>query len=160
MKSNHFSLQPEINYNFVKHDIVYLSWIGGPSSTGYNANYKVSCSSLQLSFSPKFTLGTDNKFNLLLGIYTNIPFYIEHKGQLKIQTSNYYTQSGSITVKTNNEIRHDIVGDLGVLLGIGVKLPTKRNFISIHMRVGRSLSDIMSSPNIKETVATLRLTYR
>jgi hypothetical protein len=138
---SHFSLQPEINYTRVSHNIYYSEWWSG-YQVGRTAitDYKLTCSVLQLCLLPKLTVGDNSEVKILAGPFIRIP----------LASGDDWSRSRQNRVQ----------GGIGTILGIRFDAPVKSDFICIDIRAATDITSIMSTPiPVKETSVSLGLSY-
>lgn len=169
--SKHFSIQPEIYYNLIYHDIKYV-YRDSPTHWGQYednyANYSLCVSSIQASLMPKFKIGNKIKLYTGIGPYLNIPIFNIIKGQIEQTGVTVTFAQGSsypIPISTNfdkfiknNDIKTPINTTSGLDIALGVIIPYKERNFSIEMRV-YSGSNIITFLNLKHYFATLCFTY-
>jgi|WetSurMetagenome_2_1015567.scaffolds.fasta_scaffold112794_2 hypothetical protein len=141
IKSKHrISILPEINYLWFRHRIKYsgVHYWPGPVYT-YYTDYVLSCSEIQFCVLPKLTVGKNSNIKILAGPFMRIPLALHRRGE-------------SISNQT-------VSTDVGAICGLRADVPVNSNFVCIEIRAGSDISNLIKSPEIKETGITLGLSY-
>ncbi len=148
--NKHFSMQPQIDYNF-SHYRVNADYISGESPSGSSnrtiENFSIYASSIQLSILPTIKLGNRIKTCIKVGPSFNIPIgnivkgYIINKGTYPISVSDtavpggYYIVQKYYTDSTmNNKIKVDFNNTIGLLIGVGMTFPIKGNTFGFYLK--------------------------
>jgi len=147
----HFSVQPEIFYNWIPHDIKYQYTSAYPSqwinSNITEANYSINTSLLQFSIIPKFIFG--NKVQTFFGIGPLFNVIIGNKihGQVKESGTNtsFYFVNDSVgyvpiatpyeSIKNDGNISSPLRNNAGGLFAaIGLNIPYKEARFGVEFR--------------------------
>ena len=139
--NNHFSLQPEVNYIRIRHNINYSEWRRGyPVGSITNTDYTLTGSIIQFSLLPGFSFGKNSNLKIFTGPFCRVPVLVSYNG-----------------TKSKED---DLLGGLGAIFGLRVDFPVKSDFLSFELRAGTDLTNIMSTPvPVKETSVTFSLAY-
>ena len=139
--NNHFSLQPELNYLWIRHNIKYSEWRRAyPNGSITNTDYTLSGSVIQLSLLPGLSFGKNSNLKIYTGPFYRVPLLVSYSG-----------------TKSRED---DLQGGLGAIFGLRVDFPVKSDFLSFELRAGTDLTNIMSTPvPVKETSVTFSLAY-
>lgn len=160
--AKHFAFQSELNYLYTKHEIKYVQSTGDGGFTDNIANFTLANSLFQLSFLPKLILGKKNKIYFLVGPAFNLKIFTNINGTFEKNVHYYPGRPASYSIFYNDDIkkRVDLNNFTNVVLAAGANFPLKDNFFCAEFRLGQSLSNIISAPNMKEIFATINILYK
>lgn len=146
-----FYLQVEIDYQWYQYALDYTTNLEDEYHTKMDADYSIRNSSILVPLLPKVRFGNKYKFYLMAGPYMNIPFSSRISGKLVVEREE---AAGKITttVITGESINTKPEKmEVGLLGGVGVKVPMKTNSLIIELRGGGSLNDVIKQPNYRTT---------
>jgi hypothetical protein len=155
----HFSLRTDLNYYLTKHRIQYSEEIEGGTSADYYGNYYLTGSKIQFSILSKISIGQRNRIYILFGPFFDLWTRSKVKGQIEIKTHSY-GQPPSDTTITDQDIDKKVYNTIGLLLGIGINIPVKKNYFCIEMRSGYGFNNIVCNPNMRQFIVSLSIIYQ
>lgn len=176
ISSGHFSVLLELNYNFINRSIEYYSH--GTDRFNINsyidsANFNLYSSYIQPAFIPTIQLGNKIKTCVKIGGFFGIPISNKIKGQIKeysrivtfipdtsapygydyiINENNKITKDNDIKIKANY--------NLGILIGVEVIIPYKKDAFGIELRSYLSPCEVITRADFYEYTMSFSLTYR
>lgn len=160
INSKHFSIQPEIFYQLIHHDVKYTDI--DEQFLYYrsvNADYSLTSSNIQLSVLFKFRTGDKVKTYIGLGPYVNFPIYNGIKGT--IETKGHDTIAPQFdSILTDNEIKVKIKNSFGCYLVTGLNIPYKNNNFGLEFRFYFSPGILIEYPVTRQSFFTISLTYQ
>ena len=139
--NNNFSLQPEVNYIWIRHNINYSEWRRTyPDGSITNTDYTLSGSVIQFSLLPGLAFGKNSNLKIYTGPFCRVPLLVSYNG-----------------TKSRED---DLQVGIGAIFGLRVDIPVKSDFLSFDLRAGTDITNIMSTPvAVKETSVTFSLAY-
>ncbi len=160
INSKNFSIQPELSFQMIHHDLKYSNVDEEPESIEYtHADYSLTLLTLQTSV--LFKVRTGKKFMTYIGIgpYASIPIYHSYDGELE-RAGHSSTISSYDTILYNNDIDVAFSTTIGGLIATGINVPFRNNNFGIEFRYYISPGKLIKSPAIRQSYISLSLTYQ
>lgn len=156
-----YTWQPQISLIRIKHALDNHEWSrNGSTGTVKDAKYDIILTRLRFDLLQCLTFGDNPSFTFFAGPYLEFPLSSRPKGQIEISSYNELTheQTGFQILK-NNEIERKMNGGFGGLLGLGIIIPSEKNYLNLVVRSGKSFYNLTEQPTVKERFVTLSIEY-
>ena len=159
--SKHFSTRFEYNYYYSsKHDVKYIEYESGAVATDYYGIYTFNSSTTQLTILPKIFFGQQDKIYILIGPYFDLLSKAHNfTGSLERVVHYYPGHPASDTVFVYDKTNRMLNSPIGAVLGTGINIPLNKNFVCLELRLGYSIGDSFSSPNMRLILASMNIIY-